>query len=66
MQIKNSVAVVTGGASGLGEAVIKNWIEKGGRVAILDFDEERGKSVAEELGDSAIFCKTDVSDESSV
>lgn len=66
MKIKNSVAVVTGGASGLGEAVIRSVVEKGGKAAIFDFDEERGSELAVELGESVIFCKTDVSDEISV
>ena len=66
METKNCVAVVTGGASGLGEAVIKHMVEKGGRAAILDFDEERGEKLASELGDSVIFYKTDVSNEATV
>ena len=41
-------------------------INDGGKVAILDFAEERGKKVAAELGDSVIFCKTDVADEKNV
>ncbi len=66
MDIKGNVAVVTGGASGLGEACVRNFIENGGKVSIFDFDSDRGEKVSEELGDSAIFCKTDVSDEKNV
>ncbi len=66
MEIKNCVAVVTGGASGLGEACVREIVKGGGRVAILDFAEEKGQAVASELGDASLFCKTDVTDEKSV
>jgi len=61
MNIENVVAVVTGGASGLGEATCRLLLEKGARgVAILDFQEELGRGLVSELGDAAFFCKTDV------
>lgn len=66
MDIKGSVAVVTGGASGLGEACVRDLVKQGGRAAILDFAEERGEKVASEMGDAVIFCKTDVTDEETV
>ena len=66
MDIKECTAVVTGGASGLGKACVREFITNGAKVAIFDFDEARGSKVASELGDSVIFCKTDVSDENSV
>jgi len=66
MEIKDGVALVTGGASGLGEATVRTLLEKGARVAILDFAEERGRLVATELGPQVLFCKTDVTDEKSV
>ena len=66
MDIKNCVAAVSGGASGLGEAVVRKILSKGGKAAILDFDGENGAKLASELGDAVIFCKTDVSDEGSV
>jgi NAD(P)-dependent dehydrogenase (short-subunit alcohol dehydrogenase family) len=66
MQIKNRVAIVTGGASGLGEAVVRSIVDQEGKAAILDFDDERGKQVAAEMGDDVIFCQTDVADEASV
>ncbi len=66
MDIQNSVAVVSGGASGLGEAVVRDMTANGGKAAIFDFDADNGGKLAAELGDSAIFCKTDVSDEVSV
>jgi 3-hydroxyacyl-CoA dehydrogenase/3-hydroxy-2-methylbutyryl-CoA dehydrogenase len=66
MDIQNNVAVVSGGASGLGEAVVRDMISKGGKAAIFDFDADNGEKLAAELGAAAIFCKTDVSDEVSV
>ncbi len=66
MELKNSVAVVTGGASGLGEATVRYLIDRGAKAAIFDLVEERGKAIADELDDAAIFCKMDVTDEDSV
>ena len=66
MEINNCVTVVTGGASGLGEAVVRDIVAKGGRASILDFDASRGEELAAELGGSTVFCQTDVTDETSV
>lgn len=66
MEVKGSVAVITGGASGLGEATVRNFVEGGGQVSILDVQEEKGQRLAAELGDDVIFCMTDVTDEQSV
>ena len=66
MKIENCVAVVSGGASGLGAAVVKDMTENGAKAAILDFDVENGEKLALELGDKVIFCKTDVTDAASV
>ena len=66
MKIENCVAVVSGGASGLGAAVVKELTENGAKAAILDFDAENGEKLAAELGDAVIFCKTDVTDAASV
>lgn len=66
MEIKDRVALVTGGASGLGEATVRTLLARGARAAILDFAEERGQKVASECGPQVIFCRTDVTDEHSV
>ncbi len=66
MEVKECTAIVTGGASGLGEACVRQLVQSGARVAVLDLAEERGMQLASDLGDSAIFCKTDVSDANSV
>ncbi len=57
-------AVVTGGASGLGEASARALAAKGAKVAIFDLNEERGQAVAQDIGGT--FCQVDVSDEASV
>ena len=66
MELEGRVAVVTGGASGLGEASIRLLAENGSKVSILDLDNERGEKIATELGNAATYCKTDVTDEESV
>lgn len=67
MQIKGTVSIVTGGASGLGLATAKTLINQGGKVALFDLtDEEKGQKMASDLGSDAIFCHVDVSDEQSV
>jgi NAD(P)-dependent dehydrogenase (short-subunit alcohol dehydrogenase family) len=66
MKLGETRALVTGGASGLGEATVRAINAGGGKVAILDMDSVRGKKLAEELGSSTIFCKTDVTNEDSV
>lgn len=66
MRIKNSVAIVTGGASGLGEACIRGLIADGAKVSIFDLSENNGNRLASEMGENCLFCKTDVTDESSV
>jgi 3-hydroxyacyl-CoA dehydrogenase/3-hydroxy-2-methylbutyryl-CoA dehydrogenase len=64
--INETVAVVTGGASGLGEATVRNIIKNGGKAVIFDLSEEKGGMLVGELGDSVLFVKTDVTSEESV
>jgi NAD(P)-dependent dehydrogenase (short-subunit alcohol dehydrogenase family) len=65
MQIDSTTAaIVTGGASGLGEATARMLRARGAKVALLDMQEERGRAVAAEIG--AVFCRCDVTDEASV
>ena len=66
MNIKDKIALVTGGASGLGEACVRMLVQKGASVAIIDMDENKGNSLAEELGKNTIFIRTDISDEAGV
>ncbi|MGY1838263.1 MULTISPECIES: SDR family NAD(P)-dependent oxidoreductase [unclassified Modestobacter] len=59
-------AVVTGGASGLGEATVRALTAAGAAVTVLDLQEERGAALADELGGSTRFVRADVTDEASV
>src|SRR5919106_4519276 len=65
MKLDNSIAaIVTGGASGLGEATARALAERGVRVAIFDRDADRGEKVASELGGT--FCQVDVTSDEAV
>jgi NAD(P)-dependent dehydrogenase (short-subunit alcohol dehydrogenase family) len=64
MQIKGMAAIVTGGASGLGEATARMLASQGAKVAILDMNTERGAALAKEFG--GVFAHCDVSDDASV
>ncbi|MDE4175140.1 SDR family NAD(P)-dependent oxidoreductase [Phaeobacter sp. PT47_59] len=64
MKLDQTCAVITGGASGLGEATARHFAESGAKVTILDRDAERGAKVAAEIG--GYFVETDVTDEGSV
>lgn len=55
MKIEGNVAIVTGGASGLGEATARHLHAKGATVVLFDRDEARGRAIAVELGDRAAF-----------
>lgn len=66
MQLENAKAVVSGGASGLGLATAKRVVAAGGRVTLLDLNEEQGAKSAAELGPAARFVRTDVADEAAV
>ncbi len=56
------VAIVTGGASGLGRGMVELFVEEGAHVAIADVDREGGEALAAELGAAAAFVPTDVAD----
>lgn len=58
--MKNVVALVTGGASGLGKATVERIVRDGGKAVIVDRDVERGEALAKALGDAALFVATDV------
>ena len=64
MNLATTAAVVTGGASGLGEATARHFAAQGAIVTLLDRDAERGDMVAGEIGGH--FVQTDVTDEASV
>ncbi|ANU24366.1 SDR family NAD(P)-dependent oxidoreductase [Planococcus donghaensis] len=63
MDLSKVKAIVTGGASGLGEATVRRIVKNGGKAAIFDLNAERAKSLIEELGEaSVIYIETDVTD----
>ncbi len=64
MKLSTTKAIVTGGASGLGEATARHFAGQGAKVTVLDRDAERGMKVAKEIG--GYFAQTDVADEASV
>ncbi|HLM16778.1 MAG TPA: SDR family oxidoreductase [Acidimicrobiia bacterium] len=61
-ELSGKVAVVTGGASGIGRATVERFVAEGARVVIADVDEGRGEELASELGDVVAFQRVDVSD----
>ncbi|MDB5425456.1 MAG: 3-hydroxy-2-methylbutyryl-CoA dehydrogenase [Phenylobacterium sp.] len=65
MQLNSSIAaVITGGASGLGEATARALAAQGVKVAIFDMNEEKGEAVAKDIG--GVFCKVNVTSEEEV
>lgn len=67
--LQDKVAVVTGGASGIGLATVKAFLDRGAKVVIGDYDEESGKAVEQQLKDTyenVIFVNTNVADEQAV
>jgi len=64
MDLNGVSAVVSGGASGLGEATVRELAAQGAKVIVADLNEDKGKALADEVG--GVFVKTDVSDEAQV
>ena len=65
-EMDGKVAVVTGGASGIGEATVRLFIEEGAKVVIADMQQERGEALASELGNTATFVQVEVRQEEQV
>jgi NAD(P)-dependent dehydrogenase (short-subunit alcohol dehydrogenase family) len=65
-ELDGKVAVITGGASGMGEATVRRFVDEGARVMIADLNSDAGEALASELGDAAEFRLTDVSRESDI
>jgi 3-hydroxyacyl-CoA dehydrogenase / 3-hydroxy-2-methylbutyryl-CoA dehydrogenase len=66
MKIHDRTFVVSGGASGLGEATVRMIYENGGYVSILDMNAENGQRIAKELAPRAVFYECDVTDSDSI
>src|SRR5690349_17843337 len=61
-ELAGKVAIVTGGAGGIGRGIVERFVEEGADVVIADVDAERGEALAAELGAKAAFKQTDVGD----
>lgn len=66
MMLKNQVAVITGGANGIGAGIAKRFVEEGAKVAVCDIDAETGGKITEALGGKAKFYRMDVADEEEI
>ena len=62
-RLAGKTAIVTGGASGIGAATVRLFVDEGARVLIADTQEERGQALAAELGEAAGFLRVDVTRE---
>lgn len=66
MDLQGASAIVTGGAGGLGAGTVRRLTAAGVKVVIADLAEGPGKELAEEVGGSAVFVKTDITDDASL
>ena len=65
-RLQGKVAVITGGASGIGEATVKRFVEEGAQVIVADIQADRGEALVSSLGDATRFVSCDVTDEAQV
>lgn len=66
MQLQDKVAVVTGGASGIGAGICAEFVAQGARVVVADVDVQRGTAMADALGEQAVFQRVDVTAEADI
>ncbi|WP_408956275.1 SDR family NAD(P)-dependent oxidoreductase [Natroniella sp. ANB-PHB2] len=69
MRLKERVAIITGGASGIGEATVREMVKEGAKVIIADIDDEKGQKLAEELNQkekNTVYCHVDITNEEEI
>ena len=66
MELKDSVSIITGGSSGLGEATVRKFHSLGSKVCIFDLNNERGEKLERELGDNCTYFSVDVCHEANI
>ena len=59
-RLTDKVAIVTGGARGMGESHVRTFVREGAKVVFTDLNEEGGQALAKELGENVLFVKQDV------
>lgn len=62
-KLNDKVAIITGGAAGMGETHARLFIDEGAKVVITDIDHEKGATLSDELGECALFIEHDITDE---
>ena len=68
-KLDNKIAIVTGGAGGIGSGIVRAYVKENAKVVIADIAEEKGQALSEELnnqGYETLFIKTDLSDKASL
>ena len=65
-RLKDKVALITGGTSGIGAETARLFIQEGAKVVISGRSEEKGSKLAEELGDNALYCLSDITKEEDI
>ena len=65
-RLQDKVAIITGGASGIGKGIVELFVSEGARVVIADINEAAGQETAAQLGQAVRFRKTDVTSEADV
>jgi acetoin reductase-like protein len=66
MKLKNKIAIVTGGAQGIGEAIVRAYAAEGARIVIADVAEDKAQSLARDIGNDALAVRLDVRDPASI